>query len=285
MPRRIKLFASLFFLPLILAALPLGAETLKERLLGLGESERQRQLRQLQNGQYDELTEQTGDSAWSATGLFRRGEFAEAATQFGLQERTPDLYNAATAMAHAGDYDQSLATFDELLATHPQHQDALHNRAIVEQLKKLQEQQQQQQQQGDGEGQEQNEDQQDPTENSDGQQQADQNNQSGEQQSPEQQQQSGQQQNETKNAESQPIDESQLQQTEQEKQALQQAIEQAAEELQREEMMREPMTESEQATEQWLRQIPDDPAGLLRRKLQRSHASDYPSIGDSKEPW
>ena len=31
---------------------------------------------------------------------------------------------------------------------------------------------------------------------------------------------------------------------------------------------RKPMDEQEQASEQWLRQIPDDPAGLWRRKFE-----------------
>jgi len=63
---------------------------------------------------------------------------------------------------------------------------------------------------------------------------------------------------------------------------LQQLQEQAQEELAGRE---EPLTESQQATEQWLRQIPDDPSGLLRRKLQQSHRNDYPSVQDLREPW
>ena len=31
------------------------------------------------------------------------------------------------------------------------------------------------------------------------------------------------------------------------------------------------VSEEDQATEQWLRQIPDDPGGLLRRKFQRDY--------------
>jgi len=45
------------------------------------------------------------------------------------------------------------------------------------------------------------------------------------------------------------------------------------------------LTEQEQATEQWLRQIPDDPAGLLQRKLQNRHMTDYPEVRDSAKPW
>ena len=46
-----------------------------------------------------------------------------------------------------------------------------------------------------------------------------------------------------------------------------------------------PLTEQQQATEQWLRQIPDDPAGLLRNKLQQSHRLEYPGVQSSEERW
>ena len=44
-------------------------------------------------------------------------------------------------------------------------------------------------------------------------------------------------------------------------------------------------SEREQATEQWLRRIADDPSGLLRRRLERSHREDYPEVRDGDEPW
>ena len=49
--------------------------------------------------------------------------------------------------------------------------------------------------------------------------------------------------------------------------------------------MERPLSEGEQATEQLLRRIPDDPAGLLRRKLEQSHRSEYPEVRDAREPW
>jgi len=39
-----------------------------------------------------------------------------------------------------------------------------------------------------------------------------------------------------------------------------------------------PLTEREQANEQWLRQIPDDPAGLLERKIHNRHQTDFPKV-------
>ena len=35
----------------------------------------------------------------------------------------------------------------------------------------------------------------------------------------------------------------------------------------------EPLTEADQAMEQWLGRIPDDPGGLLREKLRRRYAT------------
>ena len=39
-----------------------------------------------------------------------------------------------------------------------------------------------------------------------------------------------------------------------------------------------PLGEREQAVEQWLRRIPDDPAGLMRGKLLQSHRRDWPDV-------
>ena len=44
------------------------------------------------------------------------------------------------------------------------------------------------------------------------------------------------------------------------------------------------ITEQEKATEQWLKRIPDDPGGLLRRKFQYQYKQ-IPNQKDDKEPW
>jgi Ca-activated chloride channel family protein len=49
-----------------------------------------------------------------------------------------------------------------------------------------------------------------------------------------------------------------------------------AEELSKEEKM---------AAEQWLRRIPDDPGGLLRRKFKHQYQQRRRSINDTKQPW
>ncbi len=44
------------------------------------------------------------------------------------------------------------------------------------------------------------------------------------------------------------------------------------------------ITEQEKATEQWLKRIPDDPGGLLRRKFQYQYKQ-IPNQTDSEQPW
>lgn len=44
------------------------------------------------------------------------------------------------------------------------------------------------------------------------------------------------------------------------------------------------ITEEEKATEQWLKRIPDDPGGLLRRKFYYQYKQ-TPNQKDSEEPW
>ena len=45
----------------------------------------------------------------------------------------------------------------------------------------------------------------------------------------------------------------------------------------------EPLDESEQATEQWLRRIPDDPGGLLRRKFYYQYRERAPGSAPAEE--
>lgn len=47
----------------------------------------------------------------------------------------------------------------------------------------------------------------------------------------------------------------------------------------------QPISESEQATEQWIRRIPDDPSQLLRNKIKLNHMIQHESVKDMPEPW
>ncbi len=265
-------------------------------------SQRQRRADMLERGEFDSLTNATGNEHWQAEAEYRKADYEQAANRFSTlaDQSESALYNQATALARAGQLDDSLALYNEILSRQPDHADALHNRDIVEQLKEQAQGQGGQQQNSDennqsDSGEQDNNQESSESEGGQQQQQDQQQEQSGDQQSGQQQsgdQQDGEQQDAAEQGQQDPEDSGQqsvdldaLSQnqelTEEQQQAREQLEQQALQEL----STAEPLSEQQQATEQWLRQIPDDPSGLLRRKLQQTHSTDYPNIRNSSQPW
>lgn len=179
------------------------------------------------------------DPQIAAEGWYRSGEYQNASQNWNNIDTADAHYNRGNALAAQGQLEQAIAAYDQALAIDPEMTDAIYNKNVVEQMKQEQEAQQQQQQQGEGEQQ-------------DSQDQSQDENQQGEQQEGEEQQQNqeGEEQSEAEPEEGESEDE--------------------AERLQRE--IQEAWSEEDaQAMEQWLRRIPDDPGGLLRRKFRNEY--------------
>ena len=116
------------------------------------------------------------------------------------------------------------------------------------------------------------EDKQDQQQQSDSQQQEKEQQQAAEQQA-EEKEQAEKEQSEKQQAQQQAEQQEAEKREQQQQAAEQQAKQREMEEQEREQQQgrqgsRKPMDEQEQASEQWLRQIPDDPAGLWRRKFE-----------------
>lgn len=191
----------------------------------------------LNEEQYEEAYKTFEDPEWKAVAAYRNGDYKAAENSFdnGQQLSPADqLYNKANAQALAGELEASVASYEEALQLNPDHQDASYNKKIIEDLLKQQQQEQQQnQQQDESQSEQEHNDQQQE------QQQQDQDSQSDE--SSEQQQQPSEQQ--------------------------QQKPELTEEELQQQ--FKE--EEKDQELEQWLKRLPDDPGGLLRRKMYQEY--------------
>ena len=195
------------------------------------------------------------DPQLSGEAWYRSGEYSNALDAWTLGTSADDHYNRGNALAQLGEYDASIAAYDQALALEPGMEDALHNRALVEKMK---EQEQQQQQQGGDQGESQE------GESSPEQQEGDQSEQSENQQGEEGEPadaQEGDQEGEPSDGE--PADQESGQQME----------------------MAETWSEEDaQAMEQWLRRIPDDPGGLLRRKFRNQHQR-RGAPEDESESW
>ncbi|MGR8948416.1 MAG: VWA domain-containing protein, partial [Gammaproteobacteria bacterium] len=227
--------------------------------------------RAFQKGEYEQAQSHFQHDGWRAAAAYRGGDFESATNALSEPQSAQEWYNKGNALARLGEFDEAIAAYEQAINEVGEHEDATYNKALLEKL--LEEQQQQQQNEGEGENSD-SDGEQDAGGESEGEtDDASQSEQKGGDSSAESDEMSEQQQEE------QATQNSEENQEEQE----QQAAEEQANESQKGEQdggkpndtmadaQPEPNAELEQATEQWLRQIPDDPGGLLRRKFEYEH--------------
>ncbi len=229
----------------------------------------QRALRALEAEQAERAAELFENPEWRSAAQYRAGQFEQSAASLSNVESATGHYNRGNALAKAGQLPAAIAAYDRALELDPANEDARYNRDLVaEQLRQNPEQQQQQPQEpSDGEQGQQGDS--DQAQSQSGEQQD--GNESGDQQQSEQgdEGESGESQandgaqeqpEEPSDAEAQP-DESGEQNANAGEEGAEEATEGAAGPEDVEQWA------SEQAAEQWLRRVPQDPGGLLRRKF------------------
>lgn len=227
---------------------------------------------------YDQAASQFQSPEWQAAAAHKAEKFEQAAKNLQdlAQQTAETYYNQATALAKAGQLKPAIDTYEKALKLSPQHEDALYNKKIVEQALQKNEQEQQEaggedekqanseQKQKDQEGQEQQQ-------SGASEQKSNSSDKASKESSDEQMNQDQQQKNkEQDEAKQQTEQEKQQAESEQDKENEGKTGQQQAEQ--------ELSDEQKQAQAQWLKRIPDDPAGLLERKFkyqysQRNQAS------------
>jgi len=230
----------------------------------------QQAARALQAGEPEQAAQLARDPALRGTAEYKAGNFDAALDAFAAQADVDAEYNQGNALAQLQRYEDAIAAYDRALEKQPDMADALHNKTEIEKLLQQQEEEQPQEQQDPQQGESgENEDQQQGQQDQDagGEQQDAQNEpgeqgESGDQDDSEAQQADAssaaeQQEGENKDAAEDSQQSAEAEDVEGEQAAEQQATAEA-----------EPLDSEEQrAAEQWLRRIPDDPGGLLRRKF------------------
>jgi Ca-activated chloride channel family protein len=263
----------LCLLPLLLIAQPEPASAASWDDLWLTADQQGQQA--LQQGDHERAAELFDNPAWAGTAAYQGGNYAQAAEDFSRGDDADSWYNRGNALARAGKVDEALAAYQASLQRDPDREDALANIALLEQLRQ-QNQEQEQQQQDQQQDQDQDQDQQQQDQNQRQQQDQQQQEQDQQQQDQNQQQQQDQQQQEQdqqqqQEQQQQEQDQQQQQEQQQQEQDQQQQQEQDREQQQQATAAEEADPESQerdQAMEQWLRRVPDDPSGLLREKFR-----------------
>lgn len=227
----------------------------------------QQGVQALESGEPARAAELFESEGWKGTAHYRTGSYDEAANRFAGVKSSDGRYNLGNALARQGQYEEAIDAYAQALEMNPANEDAAFNKQLVEDLL-AQQQQEQQDQQQDGED---GEDSEPQDQNADDQQQS-QDEQNQDQAGNEQQQQQNEQQ-----------DQQQQQQAEEQEQADQPSQQQIAEDS------AELDEEERQALQQWLRRVPDDPGGLLRRKFEKQYNDRMRegsiSRGDAERNW
>lgn len=226
------------------------------------------------------------DPEWRAIAHFQAGNFDAAQKVLNPLSTSRTHYNRGNALAKSGQLEAAIEAYAQALEIDPEHEDAAFNKALVEELLKQQQEQQQeqQQQQQNQDAGEQNQDQdnnqqQDSQQGSPGDQQNDsQNEPQSDSQDKDSEQDDGQTQpsqpdenaQDSKNPDS--SDQKSSDDAQQNEATPADMAEQHAandDQAQAQAQAFEDLSDEEKQTmEQWLRQIPDDPGGLLRRKFR-----------------
>ncbi|MEA3333069.1 MAG: tetratricopeptide repeat protein, partial [Pseudomonadota bacterium] len=275
-----------------------SAQNLENLWQSLWQRPTQQAAQAFTNKNFSQAAELTNDPDWRAASLYREGKFKEAATTLESLASAQAHYNRGNALAHAGELEKAIEAYDQALQSDTNLEDARFNRELVEKLL-----QQQQEQKKDQKQEENSQDDESKKENSDDQQNSEQSQESsepGEQKDsqPQEKQQNSQTEKNQNNQEQTSADNPSQEQPESEseakknkesqteepddpaKKSIDAAEKEDAEEEKPEEAMtageesdEKPMDAKQQALEQWLRRVPDDPRGLLEKKFLYQYRS------------
>ncbi len=220
-------------------------------------------------GEMEKSADLFNNPEWKGAAKYKAGKYEQALKSLeGIENPSADdWYNKGNALARLSRYPEAIEAYNKALELNPKHKDALYNKALIEKQQKSQKQKKQDSKKKDSKKQD--------SKKKDSKKQ-DSKKQDSEKQDSEKQdskkQDSKKQQQKEKAQKQQQKDKAQKQQQKDKAQKQQQK------EKAQKQQQKEKAKESKQAKEQLLRQIPDDPAGLLRRKFkyqyqQQSHQS------------
>ena len=245
--------------------------------------------RAFKQGDFASAAQKFENDAWRASAHYRANSYEDVVNEIAENADPEAQYDKGNALARLGRLEEAIAAYDSTLSLVSDHEDALHNRKLLEELLEQQEQQGEEGQQQESES----------SDDSDSQDQSDGDQADGES---EDQKNAEQKSEDSKQSKGRPDDQSDsaaspqnaeddpepAEEPEQEQaQTTEESDDAEPEDEAKAQMQADANSdqENEQATEQWLRQIPDDPGGLLRRKFEYEYQKKYGRDGRRAKSW
>ena len=242
--------------------------------------------------QFEQAAQLFANPDWKAAAQYKAGNYEKVLETLKNGHQNAH-YNQGNALAQSGKLEEAVKAYEKALAENPSDEDAKYNKDLVEKELKKQQQEKKKQDQKD---QQKNDQQQSSKENSDQNQdkqgEKDQSEQSDEQKNaenkpegkPSESADSAEQQQQADKAEEKKKEEAK--ETEQAKQQQPNKEDKPPEQkpgaMTAEEKSKD---ETKQANEQWLKRIPDDPAGLLKRKFRYQYGQRQQPANSATGNW
>lgn len=241
----------------------------------------QQAQRLYQEGQIERAAELFKDPGWKAAAQYAAGHYEKAAQTLEGLETSESFYNKGNALARLGRYREAIRAYDQALQLDPRHEDAHYNKDLLE--KQLQQASPPQSSKAHSSAQQGSE----KEREQDGQ-----NGQSAENPPAGDPQGQGGQRSEAQDSQAAGSDRAQSEPHQAQERAQEDFFDR--QKASGEETDGEPkpsvaeadrLDELQQANEQWLRRIPDDPGGLLRRKFYYQYQQRNRQRSSDTEPW
>ncbi|MFT6386790.1 MAG: Ca-activated chloride channel family protein [Cellvibrionaceae bacterium] len=236
----------------------------------LWKNSNQRALESYKQEEYAGAAKQFDNSQWKGSAYYKNDDYDAALAEFSKQNTAINNFNKGNALAKLQRYDEAIAAYDSALEKKPDLKKAKINKKLVEEIKKQEEDQKQKEeknQEKSDDNNQKNQDEQEQRKNNEDKKDQTNGNQSSDKPS-------GTPKNkEQENSQSKP--------SEQERAALEENKKNPHPNRENEKSNSktkasadkedELSDEERQALEQWLRKVPDDPSGLLKRKFEYEH--------------
>ncbi|MDZ7842192.1 MAG: tetratricopeptide repeat protein [Gammaproteobacteria bacterium] len=94
----------------------------------------QRAADRMAQDDYEAAAETFRDPHWRATARYRAGDYGDAAEAWAALDDTRAHYNRGNALARAGDIESAMVAYETVLEREPGHADARHNLALLREL-------------------------------------------------------------------------------------------------------------------------------------------------------
>ena len=244
----------------------------------LWSNDNQRAARLLEQDKPAEAAELFNNNEWQAASHYKNNEFQKSIDALQDTNTADGHYNKGNAYAKLGDNQKAIKEYDEALKLNPQHKDAIYNKELI--IKKQNEQEKEQQNNKNSGDQDNSE--KDKNQSKDGK--PDEGN-----SSPDKDKQSGNQDNKNQSGQSNinkdskdPKDKESSKESDKDsdEKSDPNKSDQGKDAKSASKLSDEQAQETDKATQQWLRRIPDDPGGLLRNKFKYQYKRQQRSSED-----